>query len=396
MTKNKVQKDNNWKNVQIGKLLDYEQPTNYIVSSTDYSDEYKIPVLTAGKSFVLGYTNESEGVFSKEKLPVIIFDDFTTANKFVDFPFKVKSSAMKILKNKDEKISDIKFVFGWMMVHPFTVGQHKRNYLSEYQYLDVLLPPLPEQKRIVGVLEVWDRGIEMLERKIVVKENIKKGLLQRMMNCELSIVNEGGKKKKVFAPKLRLPGFDGPWEEKKLGEVVEFWNGKGHEKDISKNGKYIVVNSKFISSDGLIKKFSNEQKTPLRKGDVVMVMSDVPNGKAIAKTFLIDEDKKYTLNQRIGGFKSEKVQSMFLQNLLNRNRYFLSFDDGVSQTNLRKDDILACKLIFPSFKEQKAIAEVLTTADEEIEALRKKLDVWKEQKRFLLNNLVTGNIRVPE
>ena len=236
-----------------------------------------------------------------------------------------------------------------------------------------IIPPLPEQKRIVAVLEVWDEMIEKLERKIEVKKNIKKGLMQQLLTA-----------------KKRLPGFDGEREEKKLGDVVDFWNGKGHEKGISENGKYIVVNSKFISSDGVVKKFSDEQKSPLEKGDVVMVMSDVPNGKAIAKTFLIEKDGKYTLNQRIGGFSSKKIISEFLARLINRNKYFLSFDDGVSQTNLRKDDILACKLVFPNLKEQKAIAEILTTADEEIEKLGEKLGKVKDQKKFLLNNLVTG------
>jgi type I restriction-modification system DNA methylase subunit len=87
--------------VELGKILDYEQPTNYIVEKTDYKDEYRTPVLTAGKTFILGYTNETRGIF-ESPLPVIIFDDFTTATKLVDFPFKVKSSAMKILKPVDE------------------------------------------------------------------------------------------------------------------------------------------------------------------------------------------------------------------------------------------------------------------------------------------------------
>ena len=99
---------------KLGEVLEYEQPTKYLVSSTDYKDEYTIPVLTAGKSFVLGNTNEKNGIFPKEKLPVIIFDDFTTAIKFVDFPFKVKSSAMKILHAKKNE-ADIRFLFYKML-----------------------------------------------------------------------------------------------------------------------------------------------------------------------------------------------------------------------------------------------------------------------------------------
>src|SRR3989344_7186395 len=97
-----------WKEIELIDVLDYEQPTNYIVSSEDYSDKYKTPVLTAGKSFILGYTDEKEGIY--DKLPVIIFDDFTRANKFVNFKFKVKSSAMKLLTPKNDNLN-IKYVF---------------------------------------------------------------------------------------------------------------------------------------------------------------------------------------------------------------------------------------------------------------------------------------------
>ncbi len=130
------------------------------------------------------------------------------------------------------------------------------------------------------------------------------------------------------------------WRMATLGEVASFRNGKGHEKNIIENGKYIVVNSKFVSSDGCVVKHSDQNLSPLVNDDVVMVMSDVPNGKAIAKCFLVNKNEKYTLNQRICAIKSDEISSLFLIRLLNRNKYFLQFDDGVGQTNLRKDDIL--------------------------------------------------------
>jgi len=126
---------------KLGEVLEYEQPTNYLVSSTDYKDEYPIPVLTAGKSFILGNTNERSGIFPKEKLPVIIFDDFTTAIKFVDFPFKVKSSAMKILRAKKNE-ADIRFMFYKMLTIKFSHDQHKRYWISECSNLKIPLPPL--------------------------------------------------------------------------------------------------------------------------------------------------------------------------------------------------------------------------------------------------------------
>lgn len=135
---------------RLEELLEYEQPTAYIVSSTDYSDNYKTPVLTAGKSFILGYTNETAGIF--DRLPVIIFDDFTTAIQYVNFPFKVKSSAMKILHiNKD--LVHPKYIFYRMQVIQFDHSTHKRYWIQQYSKIKVKIPPLPEQERIVARIE---------------------------------------------------------------------------------------------------------------------------------------------------------------------------------------------------------------------------------------------------
>lgn len=115
-----------WEVKKLGEILDYEQPINYLVKNTDYNENNDIPVLTANKGFILGYTNENEGVY--KNVPVIIFDDFTTASKYVNFPFKVKSSAIKILKTKDDK-SELRFVFEKMQLIQFPLGDHKRYYI---------------------------------------------------------------------------------------------------------------------------------------------------------------------------------------------------------------------------------------------------------------------------
>ena len=138
-----------------------------------------------------------------------------------------------------------------------------------------------------------------------------------------------------------------------LGKSCEFFNGKAHEKDIDEKGKYIVVNSKFISSDGTKFKRTNKQMFPLYKDDIVMVMSDVPNGKALAKCFIVDKDNAYSLNQRICCIRSKEYVIKYLYYQLNRNEHFLAFNNGENQTNLRKDDILDCPLIKPSLEEQK-------------------------------------------
>ncbi len=146
-----------WEKVKLGDVLNYEQPTKYIVKSDIYNESYSIPVLTAGKSFILGYTNETNGVFTN--LPVIIFDDFTTASKFVDFQFKVKSSAMKILK-ANEKVADIKFLYYLLQKLNIDSEQHKRYWISKFSTLEVLLPPLAIQREIVEVIEMAENLIK--------------------------------------------------------------------------------------------------------------------------------------------------------------------------------------------------------------------------------------------
>ena len=139
-----------WAYVRLENVLNYEQPTEYIVESTDYRNEYKTPVLTAGKSFIIGYTNETTGI--KNDLPVIIFDDFTTDSKYVDFPFKVKSSAMKIL-TADKSLIDTKYAYYIMQTVDCDHETHKRYWISEYGRIIIGLPPLNEQLKITSQIE---------------------------------------------------------------------------------------------------------------------------------------------------------------------------------------------------------------------------------------------------
>lgn len=148
---------------ELGDLLSYEQPTQYIVESTEYNDAYKIPVLTAGKSFVLGYTNETTGIF--DKLPVIIFDDFTTSSQYVNFQFKVKSSAMKILNPNLELVLP-KFIFYKMQMIDFDHGTHKRYWIQQYSKIKAKIPSIPRQEIILTKIEELfselDKGLETL------------------------------------------------------------------------------------------------------------------------------------------------------------------------------------------------------------------------------------------
>ena len=167
-----------WENILLGDTLDYEQPTNYLVSSTEYDDSFEIPVVTAGKTFILGYTDDKNGVFEKEKLPVIIFDDFTTASQFVDFPFKAKSSAMKILKAKND--TNIRFIFEALQMINYEVGGHGRHWISVFSNLSISVPSLPEQTKIANFLSAIDSKIDMENQLLQKLEEQKKFLLQNM------------------------------------------------------------------------------------------------------------------------------------------------------------------------------------------------------------------------
>lgn len=154
-----------YKEYELGELLYYEQPTPYIVESTDYNDAYGTPVLTAGKSFILGYTDEKEGIY--DQLPVIIFDDFTTASQYVNFNFKVKSSAMKILTPVTELVLP-KYIYYRMQIINFDHSTHKRYWIQQYSKIRVSVPPLSEQERIVARIEELfsqlDAGVETLKK----------------------------------------------------------------------------------------------------------------------------------------------------------------------------------------------------------------------------------------
>lgn len=181
-----------------------------------------------------------------------------------------------------------------------------------------------------------------------------------------------------------------PVELTTLGESCAFFNGKAHEKDIDVDGKYIVVNSKFISQEGRVVKRTKEQMFPLYKGDIVMVMSDVPNGKALAKCFIIDQDDIYSLNQRICCIRSKEFDTKYLYYQLNRHEHFLSFNNGENQTNLRKDDILACPLMKPSMEEQKRIVADLESTLFSLEQAKSNAEKNLQNAKELFESCLQG------
>lgn len=251
-------------------------------------------------------------------------------------------------------------------------------YSSSLKNIKVALPPLPEQQKIAKILATWDKAIKLQQQLIDNKKQYKKAVMKKLLSGE-----------------VRFKGFNDIWRLKSLDELAIFKNGKGHETVVVENGKFVIINSKFISTEGKVTKYTNHNLSPLGKQEITLVMSDIPNGKALAKCFFIEQDDKFSLNQRICSLKSKiGTDSRFLFYLLNRNQYFLGFNNGVSQTNLRKDEVLECPLMIPKIDEQQKIAAFLSKIDKEIKALENELISFQKQKQGLMQQLLTGKIRV--
>lgn len=264
--------------------------------------------------------------------------------------------------------ADVKRQFKFYAVGTKVSGISKANIAK----IQIPLPPTKaEQTAIATALSDADDLIQSLEKLIAKKRNIKQGAMQELLKPQ-----EG-------------------WVVKKLGEAAFFSNGKAHEQFIDEAGNYIVVNSKLISTEGKVFKNVSVSLCPLNAGDITMVMSDIPNGKALAKCFIIPKSGKYTLNQRICALRSELVDNNFLAYIINRNKYFLAFDSGTGQTNLKKKEVLDCPIpLPPTSQEQTRIATILSDIDAEIAALETKLAKYKQVKQGMMQELLTGRTRL--
>ncbi len=221
--------------------------------------------------------------------------------------------------------------------HYLTGTAIKRIIIKGFRGIKIPIPPLSEQHRIVSELELLSGIIEKKKAQLKEYDQLAQSIFYDMFGDP--VTNEKG------------------WEVKTVGEIASFYNGKAHENDIDENGQYILVNAKFISSEGEIIKRTNKQLFPLFENDIVMVMSDVPKGKALARCYLIKSNNSYSLNQRICAFRDYSANPFFLLFLLNRNNYYLRFDDGNGQTNLRKNDVIGCPTILPPLSLQQSFAE---------------------------------------
>ena len=326
-------------------------PKQVQIKSKDYKKEGKFPIVSQEAELISGYWDDDTIVY-KHKEPVVIFGDHTKNIKYVDFNFVVGADGTHILSTKKD-INPKFFYYVLKSIKLRELGYARHYKLLKEKYIPV--PPLSEQQSIVDYLDSAFAKIDAM------KANAEKALNEAKALFQASL-------KEMLEPK------DG-WEEKTINDVAFFRNGIAHEKDIEDSGDYVVINSKFVATGGTIRKYSNEQLSPLYINEIVMVMSDVPKGKTLAKCYIIECNNKYSLNQRICAFKSKGLDVKFLYYLLNRNPHLLKYDNGENQTNLRKKQILECPLTFPSQKnEQQRIVICLDSLKSKVDRLQENYD----------------------
>jgi type I restriction enzyme S subunit len=258
-------------------------------------------------------------------------------------------------------------------------GTRTRLYFSKLCTWETLLPSLGEQQKIAECLNTLDELIGAESQKLDALKAHKKGLMEQLFPGEGETL-----------PTLRFPEFTdaADWEEKPLEAVADYENGKAYEPHIAETGKYVVVNSRFISTDGAIRKYSNESLCIAKLGDVMMVLSDLPKGRALAKCYYADADNLYAVNQRVCRLESHGIHSKFLHYLINRHPRLLAYDDGMNQTHLSKDSVLQCPLnVPPTSEEQQKIADLMTSLDDLIGAQTEKLEALEMHKKGLMQQL---------
>lgn len=374
-----------WETKRLGDLLSYKRPDTYIVKSDKYTEHGNTPVLTANKGFVLGYTDEDFGIC--QNTPVIVFDDFTTDNKYATFPFKVKSSAIKLLYPKHERVS-LRFIFERMQLIDFPLGNHKRYYISEYQNLELPMPDYEEQNAIAEVLSDVDGLIASLDALIAKKRAIKQATMQQLLTG-----------------KTRLPGFSGDWTLGILADCGVFKSGNGFpiEYQGHQSGDYPFFKVSDLSGKGnqlFMKRANHYISENIRKklGTIRFEPNSIAFAKIGAAIFL---ERKRMLSQE--SCLDNNLMAFTLIHDLACPKFFyylfqrIELGKLVSTTALPAlsgRQIGAVSISIPPFEEQGAIATVLSDMDAEISELEQRRDKSIAIKQGMMQQLLTGKVRL--
>ena len=369
-----------WEQRKLGETLKYEQPGAYIVDSTDYDDSYETPVLTAGQSFILGYTNETNGIKNASPdNPVIIFDDFTTSSHFVDFPFKVKSSAMKLLTLKDES-DDIYCINNILKNVDYVPTSHERHWISIFSEFDVTIPhSKDEQKKIGDYFRNLDHLITLHQRKCDETKKLKKFMLQKMFP-----------KKDEKKPEIRFAGFTDDWEQRKFGTIIN----ETRERTTTENEDTLLscaIDGMFLNSE-LFSHFrgsSNIGYLKVKKNDLILSAQNLHLGNCnvnlrfehgiISPAYkvyeLIDSDPLFIQ----AWVKQDSTKDFFLK----------ASTEGASvcRKNIVWEELYKQTLPIPKLEEQTKIGEYFSNLDNLITLHQRKCDELKEFKKYMLQNM---------
>ncbi len=383
-------------------LLDYEQPTKYIVKNTKYSDSYTMPVLTAGKSFIKGYTNETDGIF--DNLPTIIFDDFTTATQFVNFKFKVKSSAMKILV-PTSKLVNLPFVYHLMQVNQVRSDTHKRYWISVFAKKEILLPSFVEQNAILAKIEQLfsslDSGIADLKKSQAQLKIYRQAVLKKAFEGELT--KEWREKNKIK--------FD--WKNTTTGEIMpDISSGSTPKAEfLFKEGEIQFLKVYNLNFDGSL----NEKKNPAfttynihstsnkraitKAGDVLINIVGPPLGK----TSMIPLNCKleFNINQAIVRFRpNENILPKFLSFFM-QNPETVNWLEGTSKATAGQYNVkvTTCRVIpisLPIINEQTEIVREiefrLSVCDNVEQSITESLEKSKALRQSILKKAFEGKL----
>jgi type I restriction enzyme S subunit len=373
-----------WKEKQLSNILDYERPDNYIVSDTNYGST-GIPVLTANKSFILGYTQEEYGIC--KNIPTIIFDDFTVDQKYVDFPFKVKSSAIKILRPKGK--DNLKFIYELMALIRFEAKEHKRYYISAYQNQVVLVPQPNEQQKIADCLSSIDELITMQSQKLENLKVHKKSLMQQLFPTDGETI-----------PKFRFPEFrDREWKKQKvsvlLSKIVTPVNvvpeDTYYEIGIRSHGKGIfhkeAVTGKTLGNKRVFQVKENAfiLNIVFAWEQAVAVTSAAENGMIASHRFPMYRAKE---NKTDVNF----IKYFFLTSR-GKDLLWIASPGGAGRNKtLGQKEFEKLELLLPEkVEEQTKIAHCLSSIEELITTQTEKLDMLKAHKKGLLQQLFPYN-----
>ncbi|WQY21632.1 restriction endonuclease subunit S [Helicobacter pylori] len=374
---------------KLGEVLEYDQPNKYCVTSKEFDKSYPTPVLTAGKTFILGYTNEKDNIYQASKSsPVIIFDDFTAATQWVDFPFKVKSSAMKILLPKNPTIN-IRFIFFYMQTIPYNIsGEHTRQWISRYSQITIPIPPLEIQQEIVKILDAFTELNTELNTEL--KARKKQYEYYQNMLLDFNDINSNHKdakeklEQKTYPKRLKtLLQTLAPKgvEFRKLGEVINILKGKQLNKELLLNyGEYPVMNGGIHASG-----YWNEYNTDYPK--IIISQGGASAGYVNYMT------SKFWAGAHCYAIElnSEKLNYKFLYYFLKNSQSILmksQFGAGIPALN--KADIETLTIPIPPLEIQQEIVKILDqfsilTTDllagipAEIEARKKQYEYYREK-----------------